>query len=216
MELKEYEIATNGISLHVTELGDGPGRFFLPRFSGHFLYVAQADESCRVSRLSSNCPRYARVRVQLRAIRRSFVHALHTAGDLVGLLDALNLPSAVIVDGDAGGRADSSCRVAGRDNLAGGVDLRMLSDEAFATHTLLLWSTATAVGLSQQVKLAVTLPFALTCATEFNSWFAIKASPLELKLRATGVPTSPEAMLAAPESGVGIPEPLSWMVCESP
>ena len=32
MELKEYQIASNGISLHVTEIGDGPAVLFCHGF----------------------------------------------------------------------------------------------------------------------------------------------------------------------------------------
>jgi NAD(P)-dependent dehydrogenase (short-subunit alcohol dehydrogenase family) len=73
--LKEYDIATNGISLHVTEQGEGTSRSFLPRVSGYFLYVAPADDSDLVGRISSNCSRYARLRTQLSSGGCNPVHA---------------------------------------------------------------------------------------------------------------------------------------------
>jgi pimeloyl-ACP methyl ester carboxylesterase len=64
--------------------------------------VATTDESRRVSRLSCDCSRHAWIRAQLISTGLNLYTPLQTAGDLVGLLDALNIPSAVIVGHDWG------------------------------------------------------------------------------------------------------------------
>src|SRR5580698_6700864 len=66
--------------------GGRAGRSFLSRVSGHLLYVATTDDSRRVSRLSSDCSRYARIRTQFSPIRVELYTPLQTAADLVGLL----------------------------------------------------------------------------------------------------------------------------------
>ena len=100
-DFKVYDIATNGISLHVTEQAEGRP-YFLSRVSGHLLHVAPTDESRRVGRISRDCARHARLRAELGAVGRRLYTPLQTAGDLVGLLDALKIPSAVIVGHDWG------------------------------------------------------------------------------------------------------------------
>jgi pimeloyl-ACP methyl ester carboxylesterase len=102
MELKGYEIAANGISLHVTELGDGPAVLFCHGFPDTSYTWRQQMKVVASAGYRSIAP-------DMRGYGRSSAPAdpalytpLHTAGDLVGLLDALNIPTAVIVGHDWG------------------------------------------------------------------------------------------------------------------
>ena len=102
MELKESEIAANGIFLHVTELGDGPAVIFCHGFPDTSYTWRQQMKAIASSGYRAIAP-------DMRGYGRSSAPSdsalytpLHTAGDLVGLLDALNIPSAVIVGHDWG------------------------------------------------------------------------------------------------------------------
>ena len=100
--LKEHDIATNGISLHVTEQGEGPAVLFCHGFpdtsytwrrqmkalaSAGFRAIAPDMRGCGRTSAPADATLYT---------------PLHTAGDLVGLLDALNISSAVLVGHDWG------------------------------------------------------------------------------------------------------------------
>ena len=102
MELKGYEIAANGISLHVTELGDGPAVLFCHGFP-------DTSYTWRQQMKAIASAGYRAIAPDMRGYGRSssppdpaLYTPLHTAGDLVGLLDALNIPTAVIVGHDWG------------------------------------------------------------------------------------------------------------------
>jgi pimeloyl-ACP methyl ester carboxylesterase len=99
---KEYDIATNGISLHVTELGDGPAVLFchgFPDTSYTWRRQMQAIASAGYRAIAPDMRGYGRSS----APEDSTLYTpLHTAGDLVGLLDALNITSAVLVGHDWG------------------------------------------------------------------------------------------------------------------
>jgi pimeloyl-ACP methyl ester carboxylesterase len=100
--IKEYDIATNGISLHVTEQGDGPAVLFCHGFP-------DTAYTWRRQMKAVAAAGYRAVAPDMRGYGRSSAPAdanlytpLHTAGDLVGLLDALKLPSANLVGHDWG------------------------------------------------------------------------------------------------------------------
>ena len=102
MELKEYQIATNGISLHVTELGSGPAVLFCHGFPDTS-YTWRRQMEVLAAR------GYRAIAPDMRGCGRSSAPSdlalytpLQTAGDLVGLLDELDLPGAVIVGHDWG------------------------------------------------------------------------------------------------------------------
>jgi pimeloyl-ACP methyl ester carboxylesterase len=100
--LKEFDIATNGISLHVTEQGDGPAVLFchgFPDTSYTWRQQMKAVASAGYRAIAPDMRGYGRSSAPLDA---SVYTPLHTAGDLVDLLDALNVPSAVIVGHDWG------------------------------------------------------------------------------------------------------------------
>jgi len=100
--LKEHVIATNGISLHVTEQGEGPAVLFCHGFP-------DTSYTWRRQMKAVASAGYRAIAPDMRGYGRSSAPAeptlytpLHTAGDLVGLLDALNIPSAVLVGHDWG------------------------------------------------------------------------------------------------------------------
>ncbi len=102
MEVKEYQIATNGISLHVTEAGSGPAVLFCHGFPDTSYTWRRQMEVVAASGYRAIAP-------DMRGCGRSsappdfaLYTPLQTAGDLVGLLDALDIPSAVIVGHDWG------------------------------------------------------------------------------------------------------------------
>ncbi|HEV3325327.1 MAG TPA: alpha/beta hydrolase [Puia sp.] len=100
--LKEYDIATNGISLHVTELGDGPAVLFchgFPDTSYTWRRQMQAIASAGYRAIAPDMRGYGHSSAPEDA---TLYTPLHTAGDLVGLLDALNITSAALVGHDWG------------------------------------------------------------------------------------------------------------------
>jgi pimeloyl-ACP methyl ester carboxylesterase len=100
--LKEYEVATNGISLHVSEQGHGPAVLFCHGFPDtSFTWRRQMKAIASAG--------YRAIAPDMRGYGRSSAPAdaglytpLHTTGDLVGLLDALTVSSAVLVGHDWG------------------------------------------------------------------------------------------------------------------
>jgi pimeloyl-ACP methyl ester carboxylesterase len=100
--LKEYDIATNGISLHVTEQGEGPAVLFCHGFP-------DTSYTWRRQMKAIASEGYRAIAPDMRGYGRSsappgatLYTPLHTAGDLVGLLDTLKIPSAVVVGHDWG------------------------------------------------------------------------------------------------------------------
>jgi pimeloyl-ACP methyl ester carboxylesterase len=100
--VKEYDVATNGISLHVTELGEGPAVLFchgFPDTSYTWRRQMSAVAAAGFRAIAPDMRGYGKSSAPADA---TLYTPLHTAGDLVGLLDALNLPTAVLVGHDWG------------------------------------------------------------------------------------------------------------------
>jgi pimeloyl-ACP methyl ester carboxylesterase len=100
--LKEYDIATNGISLHVTEQGEGSAVLFchgFPDTSYTWRRQMQAIASAGYRAIAPDMRGYGRSSAPADA---TLYTPLYTAGDLVGLLDALGILSTVIVGHDWG------------------------------------------------------------------------------------------------------------------
>jgi pimeloyl-ACP methyl ester carboxylesterase len=100
--LKRYDIATNGISLHVTEQGEGPAVVFchgFPDTSYTWRRQMKAIASAGYRAIAPDMRGYGRSSAPADA---TLYTPLQTAGDLVGLLDALKIPSAVLVGHDWG------------------------------------------------------------------------------------------------------------------
>jgi len=102
IDVKEYDIATNGINLHVTELGEGPAVLFCHGFPDtSYTWRRQMQAVAKAG--------YRAIAPDMRGYGKSSAPAdkllytpFYTAGDLVGLLDALNIPTAVLVGHDWG------------------------------------------------------------------------------------------------------------------
>jgi pimeloyl-ACP methyl ester carboxylesterase len=99
---KSQIISTNGISLHVTELGQGPAVLFCHGFP-------DTSYTWRRQMKAVASAGYRAIAPDMRGYGRSsapsdpnLYTALHTAGDLVGLLDALQIPDAFLVGHDWG------------------------------------------------------------------------------------------------------------------
>jgi pimeloyl-ACP methyl ester carboxylesterase len=100
--LKEYEVATNGITLHVTEQGAGPAVLFchgFPDTSYTWRRQMEAVAAAGYRAIAPDMRGYGRSSAPEDA---ALYTPLHTSGDLVGLLDALDVSSAVIVGHDWG------------------------------------------------------------------------------------------------------------------
>ena len=108
--LKEYDIATNGITLHVTEQGEGPAVLFCHGFP-------DTSYTWRRQMRAVAAAGYRAIAPDMRGYGRSsapedgtLYTPLHTVGDLVGLLDELKVSSAVIVGHDWGPRMRGTLR----------------------------------------------------------------------------------------------------------
>jgi pimeloyl-ACP methyl ester carboxylesterase len=100
--LKEYDSAVNGISLHVTEQGDGPTILFchgFPDTSYTWRRQMTAMASAGYRAIAPDMRGYGRSSAPADA---SLYTPLQTAGDMVGLLDVLKIPTAVLVGHDWG------------------------------------------------------------------------------------------------------------------
>jgi pimeloyl-ACP methyl ester carboxylesterase len=100
--LKEYEVATNGISLHVTEQGKGPAVLFchgFPDTSYTWRRQMKAIASAGYRAIAPDMRGYGRSSPPADA---NLYTPLQTVGDLIGLLDALKIPTAVLVGHDWG------------------------------------------------------------------------------------------------------------------
>jgi pimeloyl-ACP methyl ester carboxylesterase len=100
--LKEYDIATNGITLHVTEQGEGPAVLFchgFPDTSYTWRRQMEVISSAGYRAIAPDMRGYGGSSAPADA---ALYTPLQTSGDLVGLLDALKIPTAVVVGHDWG------------------------------------------------------------------------------------------------------------------
>src|SRR5260370_32329226 len=102
LPVKETDISTNGIHLHVIEQGTGPAILFAHGFPdtaytwrGQMQAVADAGYHA----IAPDMPAYAGSSPPVDA---ALYTPFQTVGDLVGLLDALRVPEAIIVGHDWG------------------------------------------------------------------------------------------------------------------
>jgi pimeloyl-ACP methyl ester carboxylesterase len=102
LHIKEFDLATNGLTLHVTEQGEGPAVLFCHGFPDtSYTWRRQMNAVASAG--------YRAIAPDMRGYGRSSAPAdpalytpLHTTGDLVGLLDALGLASSALVGHDWG------------------------------------------------------------------------------------------------------------------
>ncbi|SFU26528.1 alpha/beta fold hydrolase [Paraburkholderia aspalathi] len=100
--IKEYDVNTNGITMHVTEQGDGPAVLFchgFPDTSYTWRRQMKAVASAGYRAIAPDMRGYGRSSAPTDP---TLYTPLQTVGDLVGLLDALKIPSAVLVGHDWG------------------------------------------------------------------------------------------------------------------
>jgi pimeloyl-ACP methyl ester carboxylesterase len=99
---KQYDIATNGIFLHVTEQGVGPAVLFCHGFPDTSYTWRRQMTAIAAAGYRAIAPDMRGYGGSSAPEEASLYTPLHTAGDLVGLLDALKLSSAVLVGHDWG------------------------------------------------------------------------------------------------------------------
>jgi pimeloyl-ACP methyl ester carboxylesterase len=100
--MKNGTVETNGISLHYIEKGEGPGVVFchgFPDTSYTWRRQMEAVASTGYRAIAPDMRGYGRSSAPAEA---ALYTPLQTTGDLIGLLDALKIPSAVIVGHDWG------------------------------------------------------------------------------------------------------------------
>jgi pimeloyl-ACP methyl ester carboxylesterase len=100
--MRHRDIEANGISLHLIEEGEGPAVVFchgFPDTSYTWRRQMKAIASVGYRAIAPDMRGYGRSSAPADA---SVYTPLHTAGDLVGLLDALDIPSAALVGHDWG------------------------------------------------------------------------------------------------------------------
>jgi dipeptidyl aminopeptidase/acylaminoacyl peptidase len=92
-QIKEYDVPTNGISLHVTEMGEGEAVVFchgFPDTAYTWRRQMQAVASAGYRAIAPDMRGYGRSSAPADA---AFYTPLQTTGDLIGLLDALKIPA---------------------------------------------------------------------------------------------------------------------------
>src|ERR1700685_2927434 len=101
-DIKQYDVETNGITLHVTEQGEGPAVLFCHGFP-------DTAYTWRRQMKAIAATGYRAIAPDMRGYGRSSAPAdaslytpLQTTGDLVGLLDALKISTAVLGGHDWG------------------------------------------------------------------------------------------------------------------
>src|SRR6202789_1119334 len=102
MTMRHRDIEANGISLHLIEEGEGPAVVFchgFPDTSYTWRRQMKAIASAGYRAIAPDMRGYGRSSAPSDA---NVYTPLHTAGDLIGLLDALSVPSAVLVGHDWG------------------------------------------------------------------------------------------------------------------
>jgi pimeloyl-ACP methyl ester carboxylesterase len=100
--IKQYDIETNGITLHVTEQGEGPAVLFchgFPDTAYTWRRQMKVIASAGYRAIAPDMRGYGESSAPADA---SLYTPLHTTGDLIGLLDALEIPRAILVGHDWG------------------------------------------------------------------------------------------------------------------
>ena len=100
--LKEYDVAMNDITLHVTEQGEGPAVLFCHGFPDTAYTWRRQMKAIAAAGYRAIAPDMRGYGQSAAPTDARLYTPLHTAGDLVGLLDALKIPSAVLVGHDWG------------------------------------------------------------------------------------------------------------------
>ena len=100
--LKMYDVTTNGISLHVTEQGTGPAILFVHGFPDTAYTWRKQMQAVASAGYRAIAPDMRGYGASSAPANPTLYTPFQTVGDLVGLLDALQVPRAVIVGHDWG------------------------------------------------------------------------------------------------------------------
>jgi pimeloyl-ACP methyl ester carboxylesterase len=102
LPIKETEIATNGIHLHVTELGEGPAILFVHGFPDTAYTWRKQMQAVAAAGFRAIAPDMRGYGGSSAPADPTLYTPFQTVGDLVGLLDARQVPEAIIVGHDWG------------------------------------------------------------------------------------------------------------------
>jgi alpha-beta hydrolase superfamily lysophospholipase len=97
LPIKETEIATNGIHLHATELGEGPAILFVHGFPDTAYTWRKQMQAVAAAGFRAIAPDMRGYGGSSAPADPTLYTPFQTVGDLVGLLDALQVPQAIIV-----------------------------------------------------------------------------------------------------------------------
>jgi pimeloyl-ACP methyl ester carboxylesterase len=100
--IKQYDISANGIILHVTEQGEGPVVLFCHGFPDTSYTWRRQMQAVAVAGYRAIAPDMRGYGRSSAPVGAALYTPLQTTGDLVDLLDALHVPSAIIVGHDWG------------------------------------------------------------------------------------------------------------------
>ena len=100
--LKRYKVSTNGISLYVSEQGEGPAVLFCHGFPDTSYTWRQQMRTVASAGYRAIAPDMRGYGHSSAPVDARLYTPLQTAGDLVGLLDELQIPTAVLVGHDWG------------------------------------------------------------------------------------------------------------------
>jgi pimeloyl-ACP methyl ester carboxylesterase len=102
LPIKETDIATNGIHLHVTELGEGPAILFVHGFPDTAYTWRKQMQAVAAACFRAIAPDMRGYGGSSAPADPTLYTPFQTVGDLVGLLDALQVPEAIVVGHDWG------------------------------------------------------------------------------------------------------------------
>jgi pimeloyl-ACP methyl ester carboxylesterase len=100
--VKAHDVATNGVTLHVTEQGEGPAVLFCHGFPDTSYTWRRQMKAVASAGYRAIAPDMRGYGLSSAPADASLYTPLQTAGDLVGVLDALTISSAVLVGHDWG------------------------------------------------------------------------------------------------------------------
>jgi pimeloyl-ACP methyl ester carboxylesterase len=100
--IREYEISTNGVSLHVIEQGKGPAVLFCHGFPDTAYTWRRQMKAVAAAGYRAIAPTMRGYGRSSAPVDHNAYTPPHTVGDLVGLLDALKIPCVVLVGHDWG------------------------------------------------------------------------------------------------------------------
>ncbi|HEY1561324.1 MAG TPA: alpha/beta hydrolase [Caulobacteraceae bacterium] len=100
--IKETDIATNGVHLHVTELGEGPAILFVHGFPDTGYTWREQMQAVAAAGFRAIAPDMRGYGGSSAPADPALYTPFQTVGDLVGLLDAVQAPQAIIVGHDWG------------------------------------------------------------------------------------------------------------------